>query len=79
MGVIFNKQNSQFLTWSLPTGDTFRVHGQNRPAANLPVIDFRSQPREKPLPKPLKTQFFFRILVFFPFFPLLGKFERHCL
>ena len=34
MGIIFNIQNS-------------RIHGQNRPVANLPVVDFRSQPREK--------------------------------
>ena len=34
MGIIFNIQNS-------------RIHGQNRPVANLPVVDFRSEPREK--------------------------------
>ena len=27
----------------------------NRPVANLPAVDFRSQPREVPLPKPLNT------------------------
>ena len=31
----------------------FQVHGQNRPMANLPVVDFRSQPWEILLPKPL--------------------------
>ena len=34
MGIIFNIQN-------------WRIHGQNRPVANLPVVDFRFQPREK--------------------------------
>ena len=34
LGIIFNIQNS-------------RIHGQKRPVANLPVVDFRSQPREK--------------------------------
>ena len=34
MGIIFNIQN-------------WRIHSQNRPVANLPVADFRSQPREK--------------------------------
>ena len=51
MSVIFNTQNSQVLTWSLPT----KVYSQNRPVANLQVVDFRSQPREMPLPKPLNT------------------------
>ena len=55
MGVIFNTQNSQLLTWSVPTEEIFQVHGHNRPVANLPVVDFRSQPREMPLPKPLNT------------------------
>ena len=56
MGVTFNLQNSRLLTLSLPTEEIFQVHGQNRPVANLPVVDFRSQPREMPLPKPLNTQ-----------------------
>ena len=55
MGVIFNRQNSQSLAWSLPTEEIFQVHGQNRPVANLPVVNFRSQPREISLPKPLNT------------------------
>ena len=46
-------KNSQLLTWSLPTEEIFQVHGQNRPVANRPAVDFRSQPRERPLPKPL--------------------------
>ena len=55
MGVTFNLQNSRLLTLSLPTEEIFQVHGQNRPVAILPVVDFRSQPREMPLPKPLNT------------------------
>ena len=55
MGVTFNLQNSRLLTLSLPTEEIFQVHGQNRPVANLPVVDFRSQPREMPLLKPLNT------------------------
>ena len=55
MGVIFNLQNSRLWTLSLATEEIFQVHGQNRPVANLPVVDFRSQPREMPLPKPLNT------------------------
>ena len=31
----FNVQNSQFLSWSLPTEEIFQVHGQNRVAPNL--------------------------------------------
>ena len=55
MGVIINLQNSHLLTWSLPTEEIFQVNGQNRPMANLPVVNFRSQPRETPLPKSLNT------------------------
>ena len=55
MGLIFNVQNSQLSNWSLPTEEIIQVPGQNRPVANLPVVDFRSQPREMPLPKPLNT------------------------
>ena len=53
--LIFNIQNSQSLNWPLPKEEIFQVHGQNRPVINLPVVDFRSQPREMPLPKPLST------------------------
>ena len=49
MDVIFNKQNYQLLTRSFPVEEIIQVNGQNRPVANLPVIDFRSQPREMPL------------------------------
>ena len=34
-GLVFNVQNSQFLSWSLPTEEIFQVHGQNRVAPNL--------------------------------------------
>ena len=43
---ISNLQNSHLLTLSLPTEEVFQVNGQNRPVANLPVVDFHSQPRE---------------------------------
>ena len=55
MGLICNIQNFQLLNWSLPTEEIIQVTGQNRPVANLPVVNFRSQPREMPLPKPLNT------------------------
>ena len=51
MSVIFNMQNSQLLTFSFPTEK--QLHGQNWLVANLPVVDFPSQPREMPLPEPL--------------------------
>ena len=37
------------------TDRIIQVNGQNRPMANLPVVDFRLQPREMPLLKPLNT------------------------
>ena len=46
MGLTSNMQNSQLCYWFLPSE-------QNRPVANLLVVDFRSQPEEVPLPKPL--------------------------
>ena len=55
MGLIFNIQNFQLLNWSLPTEEIIQVPDQNRPVANLPVVDFCFQPREMPLPKPLNT------------------------
>ena len=44
MGIIYNSQNPHLLTSSLLTEEVFQVKGQNRPMANLPVVDFRSQP-----------------------------------
>ena len=64
MVVIFNLQNSHLLTLSLPTEEVFQVNGQNRPVANLPVVDFHSQPREMLTPKPLNTQLPVFLLVY---------------
>ena len=63
MVVIFNLQNSHLLTLSLPTEEVFQVNGQNRPVTNLPVVDFHSQPREMPTPKPLNMQLLVFLLV----------------
>ena len=55
LGIIFNMQNS-------------RIHGQKRPVANLPVVDFRSLEKDS-INKATEYLFFgfsFRILVFFP-------------
>ena len=45
----------------------FQVNDQNRPVANLPVVVFRSQPREMTLPKAeyVTFGFYFRTLVLF--------------
>ena len=51
----FNLQNSHLLILSLPPKEVFQVNGQNRPVANLPVVDFHCQPREIPISKPLNT------------------------
>ena len=51
MSLFFNKRSSRFLNWALPTEEILQVHGLNRPVANLPVVDFRSQP--------LDVRFFF--------------------
>ena len=50
-----NLQNFHLLTLSLPTEEVFQVNGQNRLVANLPVVDFHSQPREMLTPKPPNT------------------------
>ena len=55
LSVIFNLQNSRLLTLPLPKKEIFQVNGQNRPVANLVFVNFRSQPREMPLPKPPNT------------------------
>ena len=55
MVVILNLQNSHLLTLSSPTEEVFQVNGQNWPVANLKVVDFHSQLREMPTPKPLNT------------------------
>ena len=64
MVVIFNVQNSHLMTLSLPTEEVFQVNGQNRPVANLPIVDFHSQPREMPTPKPLSKQLLVFLLVY---------------
>ena len=61
--VIFNLQNSHLLTY-LPTKEVFQVSGQNRPVANLPIVDFHSQPEEMLTPKPLNTQISVPLLVY---------------
>ena len=55
LSVISNLQNSRLLTLPLPTKEILQVNGQNRPVANLLFVNFRSQPREMPLPKPPNT------------------------
>ena len=55
MDLIFNIQNFHLLTWSLLTEEIFQALGLNWPVTNLPVVNFRSQRREMPLPKPLNT------------------------
>ena len=62
MVVILNLQNSLLL--SLPIEEVFQVNGQNRSVANLPVVDFHSQPREMLTPKPLNTQLSVFLLVY---------------
>ena len=64
MVIIFNLQNSHLLTLSLPKEKVFQVNDQNRPVANLPVVDFHSQPREMLTPKPLNTQLSVFLLVY---------------
>ena len=66
VGIIFNIQNS-------------RIHGQKRPVANLPVVDFRSQPREKFHQQSHWIPIFLFFFPYFGFLPYLGKFERRCL
>ena len=67
MVVIFNLKNSHLLTLPLLTEEVLQV---NRPVANLPVVDFHSQPREMLAPKATEYVTFgfsFGILVSFPF------------
>ena len=67
MVVIFNLQNSHLLTLSLPTEEVLQV---NQPVANLPVVDFHSQPREMLASKATEYVTFgfsFGILVSIPF------------
>ena len=50
----FYEQNPQLYTFPLPTEEIFQVE-QNRLVAKHPAVDFRSQPLELPLQKPLNT------------------------
>ena len=64
MIVIFNLQNSHLLTLSLRTEEVFQVNGQDQSVANLPVVDFHSQPIEMLTPKPLNMQLLVFLLVY---------------
>ena len=55
MVVTFNLPNSHLLTMFLPTEEVFQANGQNRLVANLPVVDFYSQPKEILTSKTLNT------------------------
>ena len=71
MVVIFNLQNSHSLTFSFPTEEVFQVNGENRPVANLPVVDFHSQPREMlTVPEVVNTILTFFTHTFLHCFPL---------
>ena len=70
MVVIFNLQNSHLLTLSLPIDEGLQVNGQDRPEANLPLVDFHSQPKKNANTKATEYTnfgFSFNILVLFPF------------
>ena len=64
MVAIINLQNYHLLTLSLPTEEVLQVNSQNRPVANLSVVDFHSQPREMLTPKPLNAQLPVFLLVY---------------
>ena len=64
MIVIFNLQNSHLLTLSLRIEDIFQVNGQDQSVANLPIVDFHSQPIEMLTPKPLNMQLLVFLLVY---------------
>ena len=74
MGIIYNSQNPHLLTSSLLTEEVFQVKGQNWPMANLPVVDFRSQPWETSYQSHCIYNFWFSssILVFFSFLESLN-------
>ena len=69
MDVIVNAKNSQLFTRSSRSEEILSVNGKNRPVASLPVVDFRSQPREMPLPKLLNTYLKVFLSVFWFSFP----------
>ena len=62
-------RNYQLLTWSLPTEEVFRIHGQNRTVVYLPVVVFVLS-RENAITKATEYVTFgfsFRNLVLLPF------------
>ena len=69
IGIIFDVQNYQLLTWSLPTEEVFRIHGQNRTVVYLPIVVFVLS-RENAITKATEYVTFgfsFRNLVLLPF------------
>ena len=69
MVVIFNLKNSHLLTLSLPIDEGLQVNGQDRPEANLPVVDFHSQPKEMLTPKPRNAQISVVLLIYWFYSP----------
>ena len=64
-----NGRNFQFTIFSfidfvLMDREVFQVNGQNRPVANLPVVDFHSKPRKMLTSRPLNTQLSVFLLVY---------------
>ena len=64
-----NFQCQKFSVIYSPSEEILSVNGKNRPVASLPVVDFRSQPREMPLPKLLNTYLQVFLSVFWFSFP----------
>ena len=64
------------MTLSLSTEEVSQVNGLQQ--IFHPVVDFRSQLREMPLPKPALNNIRF-FVSYIGFLLLLVKFERHCL
>ena len=55
MGVIFNLKKFSFIDFVLIDRRNLPGKRPKQPVANLPDVDFRSQPREMQLPKPPNT------------------------
>ena len=79
-----NVRNFQYTKFSvsnlvLTDREFFQVHGQNRPVANLSIVDFLPLAARNAISKAAEYVTFgfsFHILVFFP---LIEKFEHHYL
>ena len=69
MVVNFNLQN--FIDWLVLTEEIFQVNCKSWVVANLPVVDFHSQPREMVTSKPLNVQLSVFFLVYW--FPSPSK------